>query len=484
MREILLCSLFILFAPCPGWAEQVRLFLVHTNDIHGHLEASTGAVESGGFVRAATIIGTLKAAFPDRVVVLDGGDFALGTPTSGLFFGLPTAEAMACVGYDAVAIGNHEFDWGQPAMRRLLEASNAPTLCANLLQESDGSHPFPPFTVVEKSGVRLGIVGLVAPDTATRTPAAHTRGWKFLAAEPAARQALDSLPEVDAVLALTHLGEDGDRALARATPELDLIVGGHSHTALQQPVVENGVPIVQAGCYSKFVGVMEVEVDTEADTLRVLSSRLVPVDLSIAPHPQVGAIVEGYVAQVRPILDRTVGQVSAEVFNKPGVNTVDRSLGNLIADMLRAEAGTDFAFYNRGGVRGSMPAGFLSVRTLHEMFPFDDNVVVLRASGSELKAIVEEGARTQAQLSVSGMRVALDPDGTARIEVAGQPLRSDATYSFATTNFLATGGDNMATLARLKTERLLPFTRDVVQAYIEKNPTIDPPSTGRVTRQP
>jgi 2',3'-cyclic-nucleotide 2'-phosphodiesterase (5'-nucleotidase family) len=485
MRKTLvgLAVTLTLLCPASAWADDVRLFLVHTNDIHGHLEAASGSVTTGGFVRAATVIRTLKAAFPDRVIVLDSGDMALGTPTSGLFFGLPTTEAMNSVGYDAVAIGNHEFNWGQQAMATMLEAVGAPALCANLVN-ADGSYPFPATTVVEKGGARLGIVGLVTPDTPTRAPKAYIAGWQFQSTVPAAQRAIDSLPPVDAVIALNHIGFDQDQLLAQALPELDLIVGGHSHTALQEVHVENGVPIVQSGCYSQFVGVMEILVDTDADTLQVISYRLVPIDMTIAPDPQVAEIVEGYAAKVRPILDRVVGQADADIVNKPGGHTVDSPLGNLIADMLRAEAGTDFALYNRGGVRGYLASGPLFVRQLHEMFPFDDNVVVLEASGQQVQEIVEEGTQTQAKLSVSGLRATLDKAGKAQVLVDGEPLQPAKLYTIATTNFLATGGDNMSRLATLTSTKLMPFTRDVVQSYVEKNPTLKPPSIGRVQRSP
>lgn len=482
MRQSLARLLLTVLLLTPAGAEEVRLLVVHTNDIHGHLEASEGAVASGGFVRVATVIRTLKAAFPGRVLVLDGGDLALGTPTSGLFFGLPTAECMRSVGYDAIAIGNHEFDWGQEAMATFLKATGASILCANLVSSSDGSHPYAPWVVLERGGARLGIVGLVAPDTPTRTPEACTRGWSFQATEPAMRQALAELPPVDAVIALTHIGESEDRALARAVPGLDLIVGGHSHTALQEVVVENQVPIVQTGCYCQFVGVMEILVDTEADSLRVVSYRLVPVDQTIAPDPQVQAIVDGYSEKVRPILDRVIGEVSSEVVNTPPAGVLDRPLGDLISDMLKAEAGTDLALYNRGGVRGTMPAGPLAVRTLHEMFPFDDNIVVLEVSGAEVAEIVEQGVQTQAQISVAGMQVSLDAGGRATITVAGRAIDPKGRYTLATTNFLATGGDKMSTLAGREIRQVLPFTREVVQSYIEKNPAVRPPKPGRITR--
>jgi 2',3'-cyclic-nucleotide 2'-phosphodiesterase (5'-nucleotidase family) len=192
--------------------------------------------------------------------------------------------------------------------------------------------------------------------------------------------------------------------------------------------------------------------------------------------------VEGYASQVRPILDRVVGEVTSEVRNQTAEGSLDRSLGNLVADMLRAEAGTDFAVYNRGGVRGDMPAGSLTVRLLHEMFPFDDNVVVLRVSGAALAEILQEGTNPQAALSLSGLRAHLDSEGHVQLERDGKPLDPEAMYTLATTNFLATGGDRMSTLTRWKAERTLPFTRDVVQAYVEKHPTVQPPETGRFTR--
>lgn len=476
--NLCLCAVLALWLLiCPAGAEETRLFLLNTNDLHGHLEADN---ESGGFVRLATIIRSIKAAFPAEVVLLDGGDMALGTPISGLFHGKPMAQAMKTLGYDAVALGNHEFDWGQEAMAEFLGGVGAPALCANLVEIGSSRHPYRPWTVVEKNGVRLGILGLVTPDTPSRAPKASTEGWRFLQPEEAARQAIAEMPEVDAVIALTHLGVEADQRLAQAVPQIDLIVGGHSHTALQEAVYRNSTPIVQSGCYAHNVGFLELLVDTEADQLKVVSYRLLPNLDSVGNDPEILAIAEKYAVELRPILERVATDVSSVISKAPGQGNVDTPLANLIADAFRAQTQADVALYNRGGVRSDMASGPLSVGDIHKLFPFDDPVVVLKMSGAALGSVIEQGAKVQAKLSPSGMTAILDSNGQASITIAGGPLEPKRLYSVATTHFLATGGDGMSTLTQHKIERELPFTRDLFIEYLQSHPVIEAPESGRV----
>ncbi len=473
-----LLALCFLFAPAT--AEEVRLFLLHTNDLHGHLEAD---VESGGFVRLATLIRSIKATFPDEVILFDGGDMAVGTPISGLYFGKPMAEAMRSLDYDAVAIGNHEFDWGQQAMAEFLGEVGAPALCANLVETGDGAHPYRPWAIVEKQGVRLGVIGLVAPDTASRAPRSATEGWQFLPPEVAVRRALSEMPEVDVVVALTHLGVQADQQLAEAVPEIDLIVGGHSHTALQEAIYKNNTPIVQSGSYAQYLGSIELCVDTETDSLKILSYRLIPISDSIGNDPQVSAIVERYAAKLRSTLDRIAAQVNGVVRMTPGQDTIDSPLGNLVADAFRSQTGADVALYNRGGVRNDMAAGPLSVRDIHKLFPYDDPVVVLKMSGAELQTVIEQGSKMRAKLSPSGLTAILDRSGKAAVLVADSPLDPQQDYTVATTEFLATGGDGMSILAGQTISRKFPFTRDLFLEFLTSQPILDPPQSGRVKIQ-
>ena len=461
---------------CPAQAEQVRLFILHTNDIHGHLEpVTTGSDTSPGFTRTATVIRSLQAAFPGQVLLLDGGDMALGTPTSGLFFGIPTAESLKSLNYDVTTLGNHEFNWGQEKMFTLISATGATTVCANLVSD-EGEPVIAPFHVLERNGAKLAIIGLVAPDTASRSPKAYTKGWKFLDPAEATRQALQQLPEVDAVIALSHIGVPADQELARQVPELDLIIGGHSHTALHEPLVENGVPIVQSGKYARYLGLVEVEIDTDSDELKLLTHRLIPIDETFAPDPQVATIVGDYAEKVKPILDKVIGNSKTDIVNRPHPGTIDTPLGGYIADALKHQSESDVAFYNRGGVRGHLKPGPLTVRTLHEMFPFDDPVTVLKANGQQLLEVIEQGRSARAKLSPSLEISYLN--GQALFK--GQPISAEKEYTITVTGFLSTGGDGMSLLNQLEVVHTLGFTRDVLQSYIEQHPQLTAPKAGRI----
>lgn len=478
-RCVAVLLLWLLFNPAQ--AEKRRLIILHTNDLHGHLEAE----EDRGLVRLATLIRSLKSAFPGQVVLLDAGDLALGTPISGLHYGLPTTRAMALLEYDAVAIGNHEFNWGQQRMREMLQAVEAPVLCANLVARQ-GPPPYQGWTVVERAGLRLGIIGLVTPDTPRRTLSRYVDGWSFLSGPDGARRVLREMPETDLVIALTHLGVERDQRLLEQIQEIDLVVGGHSHTALQEVVYHRGRPIVQAGSYGRFLGFLELELDTDEGELKVLSYRLIPVNQNIAPDPAVAALVEEYGREIRPRLAKVAGRVTGRVSKGAFEGAYDTPLGDLICDVIRAQTGADVALYNRGGVRFDMQEGDLTVGDLHQLFPFDDPIVVLKLNGSQLARVLEQGTfGGQGPLSASGLR-ATALLGASRLDsilVNGEPLRSEAVYTLATTRFLAAGGDGMSTLRDLFLVRELPYVRELLLGHLSRHPTLEPPASARLLRQ-
>ena len=458
-------------------AETRELYILHTNDIHGYVES----YEGGGLEQIATLVEEFRREHPGQVVLLDGGDTSLGTPLSGLFHGLPTAEIMDLMNYDAVVLGNHEFNWGKEKMKALTREMNTTVLCANLVREDGDAPPYPGWTVLERNGVRLAVVGLVAPDTPRRAPLKATEDWLFVEPSAAVEATLPVLDEHDVLICLNHIGVDEDKSLARAIPSIDLIVGGHSHTPLPEAVYENGVPIVQAGCYGQYLGVVRVEVDTESDSLTVLESRLLSAGSAAEPEPAAHGVVEKFAAELRPLLETTLATVTEEISKEAPEDSYDTPLGNYISDVFRRQAGTDVALYNRGGVRFSMEPGPLKAGKVFELFPFDDPVTVLEADGQELLRVIEQGTVDgEGPLSVSGLTAVIGEDQRIDIMVGEKPLDPDTVYRIATTRFLADGGDGMASLAGLPRVETLPFTRDVLLEDLKTHSQVRSPGAGRL----
>ncbi len=223
-----------------------KLTVLHTNDFHNHLSASQAAFIKGG-----------KAKY-DNVLLLDSGD-AISAGNVGVRpGGEPVLTLMSETGYDAMTLGNREFHVADALLRRKIGKAGFPVLCANLRWRDDHGETLPTVPSLVKtlpSGKRVGVFGLTVPMVTPRMTARLVSAFVFDDPVPAARKQISLLrPEVDALIALTHIGLREDERLAAACPELDLIIGGHSHNKLHEPKVIHGVPIVQAGWFGHFLG--------------------------------------------------------------------------------------------------------------------------------------------------------------------------------------------------------------------------------------
>ncbi|MGE0495798.1 MAG: bifunctional UDP-sugar hydrolase/5'-nucleotidase [Vulcanimicrobiota bacterium] len=470
--------LLVLLATLPAAAE--RVFILHTNDLHGYLEPA----EEGGEARIATLVRAMRAAFPGQVILLDAGDLAQGTPLSGLFFGEPVAKTLDLLDYDAICIGNHEFDWGSERMTAMLEGAHQPVVCANLVK-TDGTRPYPPYEIVTRTGVRVAVVGLITPDTPNVSSPGGTTGYKFLDPSISLRALLPELEDkADLIVALTHLGVEADKQLAKDVPEVDLIVGGHSHTPLFHPVYEGQVPIVQAGSYARYLGVLELEVDVPARKISQFDYHLLQLDDSVAPDPAVMALLQPYKVDVEQRMAEEVGKLTQTVTKEADENNYDSRLGNLICDVFLASTGADLALYNRGGIRAnSLEAGPITLGDLYKLLPFNDPIVVLEVPGRELAAILLQGAE-QAKLSGAGVNavIAVNSGEVRSLTVGGQPVLPEKTYKLAVTGFLAAGGDGMGGLPNFPVVERFDYGRDLFAKHFKKVKTIVPPQAGRLRR--
>ncbi|MCK9526945.1 MAG: bifunctional metallophosphatase/5'-nucleotidase, partial [Limnochordia bacterium] len=215
-----------------------EIIILHTNDVHSRVESHLpqGAEEEqGGRVRAATVVEEIRAIYgKDKVLLLDAGDSLHGMNIDNLFGGLPSIEIMNAMGYDAFTPGNHEFNYGQAVLAERIADAKFPTLASNVTHEDGSLFAGYSALIKEVNGVKVGIIGLVAEETPIVTHPKNVEGLLFRDPVVIAKQTAKILrPQVDVLIALSHLGHSMDVVLAETVPELDVIVGGHSHTKIE-----------------------------------------------------------------------------------------------------------------------------------------------------------------------------------------------------------------------------------------------------------
>lgn len=420
----------------------VTLTLLHTNDIHGHVWHPD---EPQGLVRLATFIQQIRADMPN-VLLLDAGDMIHGTPEEKTFRGMPILDAMNALRYDVATVGNHEFDWGQKAFKDALAHARFPMLSANIVEESSGKPwgGLKPWTVLTSGGVRVGVFGLTTPTTVQIEWPRTLEGIVFADPHAAARKAITELRDdakVDFVIALSHLGYEDDKKLAAEVTGMDMIIGAHSHTMLNEQVWINGVLISQTGAYGRSLGRIDLTVQkargTEPGKVLAINGKEgkwwgvddVPVPLPGKTFPQ-GPLIKPlettaeettalaayrpWSDKLRPTLNETL-TTADEPLPARLATTQETALGNLFADAIRAQTKTEIAFMSSGQVApAGLPAGKVTVRDLYTVLGSytRQHLVVARVPGAEIERVlttVRSGEKvTRYPIHLSGVTVSDD----------------------------------------------------------------------------
>lgn len=483
---------------CPNLvrATLVDITILHMNDFHGHmlpyidktLKINTPV---GGAARISWMIQKVRSRNPDGTILLSAGDMFQGTPLSNIFEGQPVIEFMNAVRFDAMALGNHEFDWGMETLSRLSLAAEFPFLSANVIEPSSQFlSNIKPYVIVNRKGIRFAVIGLTTPDTAWTTRPEVVKGVRFSAPQDILPTVIDKVKTEGAnfIIVLSHLGLDVDRQLASAVSGIDLIVGGHSHTAVTDPVKVNHALIVQAGYYGAYLGVLQLSIDpetlktvsyTEKDELEIVySGPGEPVD------PNVGRIVDLYNDQIRSEMSKVIGESSVDLQQRP---YEESNLGNMICDALKEDSRADLAFFNGGGIRADIPKGKIILEQIYTTLPFDNVVVTMDLTGEQILQLLEQNAGMENKiLQCSGLRVHYDMSRPFGSRVTGalvgdQPIRSGMNYRVATNDFLAAGGDHFTVFQQGTNLTYGKLIRDVVVLYLKTHCPVHPSIEGRIT---
>lgn len=429
-----------------------RLTVLHLNDTHGQIEpveAKDGTIY-GGFARVAYLVDSLRGeaeANGRPVYFLHAGDVLQGPPVSNMSKGKLDFELFNEMGLDAMVVGNHEFDFGQPNLDELVEIAEFPVLSANVLDES--GRPYQAFVEMKAGKERILAVGLTTEATPIGTHPANVEGLSFLQTESVIAALIDSLGygERDFVIALTHLGWPADSVLAERVSEIDLIVGGHSHSVIQEPERVGNALVVQAGARTVYLGKLEMEL--KKGEIRDYSYELILLSKEIAEDPGMAAGI----AEASKELDKKLGVPigKTEVALVPGLAEADElSLGDLVAEIMREETGAEFAFTNMGGVRAAILPGEVTMKHILTALPFSNTLVRMELSAAQVKELLDYnvslGPHSGGTLHLAGISCEVKDGTAANIRIGGVPLDESRAYKIATNNFLAAGGDGYAML--------------------------------------
>lgn len=531
MRKILFAALAALaLAACASEPPApLKLTILHTNDTHSRLQpvnaqSSTCSAADfaanrcfGGMARIATAIAQQRAdalAAGRQVLVLDGGDQFQGSLFYSHYKGAAELEVMSQVGYDAMAIGNHEFDDGPENFARYLKGARVPLVSANIDASDEPALRglFQSHTIVTRAGVRIAIVGATTEDTPDiASPGPRLR---FLKAEDVLRPLVAKLRSegVRHVILVSHLGIAREREVAASVDGIDAIVGGHSHTLLGNgiegsegpyPTFVKGpsgrdVPLVQTGAFARFIGRLDLEFDAAGNVVSA-SGNTILVPQSTPPHPGIQATVDrldGPLAQVR---ETRVGQGAID-YTLDGCRARECALGNLVAEAMLAATrgqGTQIALQNGGGLRAGIAAGEIRLGAVLTTLPFQNSVATLKLKGSDFVAALENGLSQVAQgggrfPQVAGVRYTWDVSRPVGSRVVSVELRRpdgsygafdpNATYAIATNDFMRRGGDGYVVLR----DRAIdpydygPGLDDALAAYVRANSPVRVPTDGRI----
>ncbi len=468
----------------------VHLQILTVNDFHGAL-AENG--KNPGAAKLVEYLKEAKAQNPDGVLLVSAGDMFQGSPDSNLLYGKTVVSIMNYAKFDVMTLGNHEFDWGIGILKERISQANFPFVCANVIDNSTGALVdfIKPYTLLERGGVKIGVIGIATPETAYKTNPKVVANYTFKDPVKAVNDLVPKIKQQGAeiIVVLSHLPSwmdekgniSGDAAaLAMQARGINAIVSGHSHQTVFGTV--NGIPVVQAYYNGRAVG--EIDLFYNKSSHKVETSTVTVTALPFADlqgDPAVQGMLDQAQAEIAPVKNTVVGQ-TVNALSHDRNEPVETLLGQWVTDTMRQTADADIAFQNTGGLRTGIPAGTITMGNLYEVMPFDNTLFTVEMTGKQVMQVLEHGImnREIGMIQYSGIKVSYSttgPQGGQIIAVTmsdGTPLRLDKTYLVVTNDFMAAGGDGFTIFQAGKNLRDTNIpVRDILADTIRKQKIID-----------
>lgn len=438
-----------LFSNC-GQKQSRRISILHTNDMHGHFQAEPAPWLDdkpliGGFVALDYYVREERRDTPD-LLLFDAGDLMTGNPICDIDYknaeGGALIEMMNLIGYDGMVAGNHEFDKPMTNALNLVTLAQFPMICANLIDTLGNNFTSEKYHIYDVSDLRVGVIGITYHQMVGMAKPENLMGFASIdPAETVNKIVGDIDRETDLIIILSHQGYENDIKLAEKINNIDVIVGGHSHRRIEKPEKVNGVLIVQAGSYTRYLGRLDLTV--AGDTIQTYAGKLIP---TFVKSIEINQRLESFVDSFAVIVDREYGRVIGSLkADWKSAYRAESNVGDWITDVMREKTGADVAFVNSGGIRKNVSAGPLTLKDIAEMLPFQNYVEIFECTGSDLMTILTENANAEGNethgiLQLSGVSYSWrKQDGHIKIvnaAVNGRPIEKNTLYTIACIDYV------------------------------------------------
>lgn len=485
------------------FAKTVKIDIISFNDFHGNVAEDTK--EKGKNIGMAKMIGYVNSARKTNpnTIVVSGGDNYQGTAISNLTFGAPVSKMMKAMKLTASAVGNHEFDWGAKRIAEWAKAGNFDYLASNIYDKTTGK-PVAwanPYKIIEIDGIKVALIGLATEQTQYQTKVEFVKNIEFKPADEAAKywisflksgKAKEGAPDI--IVALTHIPSQQDdkkiiygNELNKLTKVkgIDAVITGHSHRTVAG--IMNNTPVIQAYKYGRALGKLEFIInDGQIISITPSIDMVSEKKSDIIPDSKALKDLENQTKNLSKVLNEKLGTLSQDlIHDRKGSLT---PLGYWATDVMRKYAKADIGITNGGGLRRTLFKGDITMGDLYEIMPFDNQIVIVKMTGKELRKVIDHGigASFMTDGQFAGLKVKYNPKAKYENRIVSMTLEDDTPiednkiYTIVTNDFIITGGDKYDFSKALEVKDLFIPIRDVLVENIKSNKGITIPNINEI----
>ncbi|MBQ6394808.1 MAG: bifunctional metallophosphatase/5'-nucleotidase [Atopobiaceae bacterium] len=478
-----------------------KLTILHTNDMHGDfLPEDKEGIQTGGLARLSGYVDKVRAE-EDNVVYAIAGDNFRGSVIDSEYMGISTIDLVNQLRPDVFCVGNHEVDYGLAHLLFVEKCATYPIICANMIVTLNNTRLFNPYLNVEVGGMRILFIGILTEETLASTRTEKVVGT-FVDIDEAAHEVgviCDNYrtKNTDLTILLTHIGIEKDRELAQKLDPrwgVDLIIGAHSHTFMDEMEVVNGVPIVQAGTGTDVIGRFDIVYNTWTNRIRDIQWRCVPINEETAPvDPVMQEMIDHYKGETDVKYRRVVGRLARKLTHPSRIEETEQ--GNLYADMLQDESSFDVMVLGTGSIRKPEIGPVIEYQDMVENTPFDDDLWMLQVTGEQFRRMVRHLMRDEAWLGETefynfsrGVRIVWNrtTHKLEELKLHGEDIAPDqkiliAVQNYHFKNFTEFFGVSIKEVEKnMKPRVVASSVNNIFEEYLSTHPGLDAHVEGRI----